>query len=306
MLLAGIVAATIGCAERASKPSSDSDDSAYLRVSSLGFAQKLCPLCSHVGAELFAVDQRRVLDRNEVVLKPGEHEVEFALSKFSFGLGVRRLSFEAVSGKSYELGVQDISGDSFGTLSDSRPSYWIKERGTEKVVAAGESRGFGDKSDFDRKWYIDQFHGRIGSIPSNDGDATVVVTAVETLWVTIAGVEGGKGGGYTVPAGETVIEVINRRKQVTYSGRLVVDLRPKTTYYIEAKGPTGFSGTDISKVWITDAETNEKVGQFHSCWAGNNAAGFSDCEVAPGARIEYADIKPGDPRFWWGPSGQEF
>ena len=330
ILLAGILLVTFGCAQRVSMPSSNLNDVAYLSASE-PLLRKLCLLCPRFQTELFAVDQKRVLDRKEVVLEPGQHEVEFAIYWFGiFNIGVRMLSFDAAAGKSYQLGVQDISGNPFGGFHEQYPGYWIKERETDKIVADGKG-GKGEEGGFDRKWYIDQFHGRIDSIPSNDGEATVIVTTVEPLWVTIAGAEEhpveprykhekwiqaqpssktpsakeGYQGGYSVPAGKVVIEVFNRRKYVRYYGRLVVDLRPGKTYHIEAEG-TGFSHTDISEVWIADATTKEKVGQFHSCWTSGGGTSFSDCEETSTAEIEYADIKPGDPRFWWGPSGQDF
>lgn len=325
VLLVGVVVTIIGCAQRPSKSQPDLADVTYLDVYEPLFG-KLRP---NFEAKLFAVDQKRVLDRNEVVLKPGQHEVEFSISWFGvFRVGVRALSFEAVAGKSYQLGVQDISGKPFSGLDEQYPGYWIKERDTDKIVAEGEG-GEGEGGGVDRKWYIDQFHGGIDSIPSNDGDATVDVTTVEPLWVTIAGAEEhpetpgfkfekwvqaqpsskssskeGYRGSYSVPAGQVVIEAFNRRKSVRYFGRLVVDLQQGKTYYIEAEG-AGFSRTDISKVWITDAVTKEKVGQFHSCWTSGGGNSFSDCEETSTAEIEYADIIPGDPRFWWGPSGQD-
>lgn len=303
LFIAGNLLVIIGCAQHPTMPPSELGDAAHLSIDN--------PIISRFHIELFAVDQKRVLDRDAVILSPGRHEVEFQYWIQPFDMGVRMLSFEALAGVSYQLALKDISEKWWPPLDQQKTTYYIRDLETNKIVSKGRDPDVDYayfKSKRERKWYVDRYKGKIGYIPSNDGQATVKVPSSSTLWAKIGGaIEKNKSGGKcTVPAGQVVIELYNHRKYVHYYGRLVVDLLPDNTYKIEWKDPS-FGLSDISKAWLTNTTTNERIGRFHSCWSHAVVKSFTDCEEAVyPTKVKYIDIAPGDPRFWWGYSGQDY
>lgn len=132
---------------------------------------------------LFAVDGKRVLDTESVILEPGPHEVEIAVTSLIFD-SVRTLRFDARAGVEYEV-------RSSGFRWEEIVRYWISESGSGAIVAQGDDSHLPesyeiDRSESRRRWYIDDWGREFGGLPYGEGAAIFVDYSEEYL--SIAGV----------------------------------------------------------------------------------------------------------------------